>query len=189
MTPEPEAVTPEPAVEAAPVDSSPVEYVLMQDGDLLLLASEKTSGRVVVRVPEDQSAISLPQEAAGTLTPLTPETLKYRSESQKSAIAKVLSELGKTEEDVVEAVAQGIIPVSKDGTIKQIKRPNLLKLLKRLTLRIWNLTYPQKRAERVLTKIDNDLGGEFAKTGTAISRSCKEDYCKRRPATRRPNLQ
>ena len=165
VTPEPEAVTPEPAVEAAPVDSSPVEYVLMQDGDLLLPGfREKTSGRVVVRVPEDQSAISLPQEAAGTLTPLTPETLKYRSESQKSAIAKVLSELGKTEEDVVEAVAQGIIPVSKDGTIKQIKRPNLIEALKAFDPMDLEPDLPyQKRAERVLTKIDNDLGGEFAK--------------------------
>ncbi len=164
VTPEP--VTPEPDVEAASVDSSPIEYIMMQDGEFLLPGyREKTSGRIIVRDPKDGAAISLPQESAGPITPLTTGTLRYRSNEQKTAIQNVLSQIGKTEEDIVEAVAQGRIPVSKDGTIKQIKRPNIIQVLTAFDdvgVDPVDLAY-QKRAERVLTKIDKDLGGVFAR--------------------------
>ena len=166
VTPEPvatEAVTPEPDVEAAPENSSPIEYIMMQDGEALLPGyREKTSGRIIVRDPKDGAAISLPQEAAGPITPLTSETLKYRSDAQRASIGKVLNDLGKTEEDIVELVAQGQIPVSKDGTIKKIERPFLIDRLKAFDdgPAVVDEAF-NARAERVLTKIDNALGGQF----------------------------
>ena len=161
VTPEP--VTPEPDVEAAPVNSSPIEYIMMQDGDTMLPGyREKTSGRIIVREPKEGAAISLPQEAAGPVIPLTPESLKYRSDAQRESIGKILNQLGKTEEDLVEVIAQGQIPLSKDGTIKKIDRPVLIDRLKAFddVSDVVDEAF-NARAERVLTKIDNALGGRF----------------------------
>ena len=166
VTPEavtPEPVAPEPDVEAAPVNSSPIEYIMMQDGDTMLPGyREKTSGRIIVREPKEGAAISMPQEAAGPVIPLTPESLKYRSDAQRESIGRILNELGKTEEDFVEVIAQGQIPLSKDGTVKKIERPVLIEKLKAFddVSDVVDETF-NARAERVLTKIDNALGGRF----------------------------
>ena len=165
---EPETTAPETGVEpdsTKPVDDSPIEFIYMEDGEFLLPGyREKTSGAVIVRLPDDQSAVSLPQEAAGPIRPLTPDTINYRSENQRQAVANVLSQLGKTEEDLAEAIAHGTIPVSKDGTIKQIKRPNLVKALTQFddveAGATPDTTYTA-RAEKVLQELYDETDGMF----------------------------
>lgn len=148
-----------PAEEVAPTGTSPIQYVFATDeaGTMYPALLDRASGTVIARMP-DGSAISAPQDQFN----VTPIEVKYRSKNQKEAIQKTLAEINRTEDDIVEGIAQGIIPVSKDGTLKQIKRENLINALSQFDS-------PEAgvddafiaRSERVLTALDKELNGEL----------------------------